>query len=375
MAGLEALIGSLLPLAALVLALLALLFWWLALARRGTPTLSRFAQNPLLSADPAHWWESQAVFNPAAVVHDGKVHLFYRALGPDGVSRVGYAVSGDGIHFERLPYPVFEADDALDLPTHHPYTSPALLRYDRNYASGGGWGGCEDPRAVVIDDRLYLTFNMLLNGWVMRVAYSSLSTEDLSLRQWLWHKPVYLSRGNRQKNWVLFPEKINGKYALFCNLDKGDPHRVYVVYVDQLDTSQTPSPEEAPDPQLLPDHHVAWHHHTRSAAAPPLKTPKGWLLFYHASSPDEPHIGYKLGAMLLDLEDPSCVIARAQQPVLEPTAWYENDWKPGVVYATGAVVLGRDLIVYYGGGDKYIAAAKINLEELLRQLKREEPAV
>jgi predicted GH43/DUF377 family glycosyl hydrolase len=135
-----------------------------------------------------------------------------------------------------------------------------------------------------------------------------------------------------------------------------------------------PSQEEAIDPQQLPDHSVAWHYRTRSAAAPPLKTPYGWLLFYHATDPKQPDIGYKLGALLLDLHDPKRVLYRAQEPVLEPKEWYENEWKRGVTYVSGAVILGDEVIVYYGGGDKYVAAAKANLRDFLHRLMNHEHA-
>jgi len=72
------------------------------------------------------------------------------------MSRIGYASSRDGIYFdERLPYPVYVAERKGEAMRHYPYTSPARLVYDNVlYASGGGWGGCEDPRAVKIDGRI-----------------------------------------------------------------------------------------------------------------------------------------------------------------------------------------------------------------------------
>lgn len=362
---------------ALVFGLVGLLIFWWRETRRPLG-LNRLPQNPILGPDPTHWWESEAVFNPAALVIGGRVHLLYRALGRDGVSRIGYASSSDGIHFdERLPHPVYAAESYQEARTHHPYTSPARLTYDTvSYASGGGWGGCEDPRAVNIDGTIYMTFNMF-NGWEsMRVAFTSIDEYNLLHAKGLWNRFSYLSReGDRQKNWVLFPEKIGGKFALFHNIDKGDETRVHLTYLDTLDSSEAPTSEEAPDPQRLPDHQVAWHYRTRSAAAPPMRTKDGWLLLYHATDPQESHVGYKLGALLLDLKDPTKVLYRSARPVLEPKEWYENDWKPGVIYVSGAVVVGDDLIVYYGGGDKYVAAAKTNLDDFLHKLTSNQHAV
>jgi len=338
--------------------------------------LKKSPHNPIV--EPSSYpWESEAVFNPAALLHDGRVHLFYRALGHDGISRIGYTSSKDGIHFEgRLPYPVYVAENREEAMAHRPYTSPARLIYDTAlYASGGGWGGCEDPRAVKIDGRVYVTFNMF-NGWdSMRVAFISIDEKDLTDRKWNWNNFAYLSRpGDRQKNWVLFPEKIHGKFALFHNLDKGNPSRVHIAYLDELDMNQAPSQKEAPDPHTLPDHIVAWHNRTRSASAPPIKTSDGWLLFYHAMDKNDPN-RYKVGALLLDLKDPTKVLYRASRPILEPDLWYENDWKPGIVYVSGAVVKDGTLFLYYGGGDKRIAVAYVDLKEFLHKLKSGENAV
>lgn len=361
---------KMLLLALLLLFILAYLFF----RKKQAPALTRLNQNPILSPIREHWWESEAVFNPAAVVHDGRVHLFYRALGSDGISRIGHASSADGIDFdERGKDPVFAAQTPEQARMHWPYTSPARLVYDPvAFASGGGWGGCEDPRAVKIGNRVYMTFNMF-NGWEnMRTAFTSLEGKNLSSRSWLWKPHQFLSRpGDRQKNWVLFPEKIHGKFAVFHNLDKGNPSSVHIAYIDDLDMWRTPAGHEAPDPQRLPDHHVAWHNRTRSAACPPIKTSEGWLLLYHAMDAND-YSKYKVGAMLLDLNDPEKVLYRSPAPVLEPQHWYENDWKPGIVYASGGVVFGSTLFVYYGGGDKYIAGAHADIKDFIRRLKNHE---
>ncbi len=336
--------------------------------------LRRSPRNPIIGPRP-YFWESQAVFNPAAIVLNGRVHLFYRALGEDGISRIGYTSSKDGINFdERLLWPVYFVEDVEKLEKHWPYTSPARPEYDRAlYSSGGGWGGCEDPRAVLMDDGyIYMTFNMF-NGWhSMRVAVVSIKEKDLLNKKWSWINFSYLSHpGDRQKNWVLFPEKINGKFAVFCNLDLGDPSRVGIAYANRFDWAEMPTRQTgAPDPHTLPDHVVAWHKRTRSAAAPPIKTKDGWLLLYHAM--DKNGDGrYKLGAMLLDLKNPEKVLYRAEHPILEPDEWYENDWKRGIIYASGAVVRDGKLLVYYGGGDKRINVATIELSLLLESMKRD----
>lgn len=337
--------------------------------------LNKIISNPILSPS-MYAWENEAVFNPGALYCGSFVHLFYRAVGSDGISRIGYARSKDGINFDqRLFYPIYSAKNIEENKNNHfPWTSPARLVFDKDlYSSGGSWGGAEDPRVVLIDGMVYITFNMF-NGWhSLRVAVISIKEENLLNNKFIWEDFSYLShKGDRQKNWVLFPEKINGKFAVFHNLDMNDsnPNHVGIAYSYFLNSKDMPRGDGAPDPQLLPDNIIAWHKRTRSAATPPIKTKDGWLLLYHAMDKDGSS-KYKLGAMLLDLNDPSRVLYRAISPILEPEEWYENDYKPGVIYASGAIVKDGILFVYYGGGDKYIAVATIDLDILLDSIKNQ----
>ena len=353
--------------AVLLLCFLALFFLWLArILRRAPLRLRREAGNPVLSPVAGHWWESEAVFNPAAVVYGGRVHLFYRALGRDGISRLGHASSPDGVHFdERSSAPVYDRGAGFAPPARVSYKT---LTYDTDtYASGGGWGGTEDPRAVMINGRMYMTFE-LFEGWQsLRLAVTSLADDDLAALKWRWAPRVFMSpAGETNKNWVLFPEKIRGKFAILHALTP----KILIEYRDTLE-----SLEEAPIRSNnkrtgRPGH---WDAFIRGAGAPPIKTRLGWLLLYHGMNPDKGP-GYNVGAMLLDLDDPTKILYQTEQPILTPTHWYENDWKPGVVYATGAVVFGDDLIVYYGGGDKYVAAARANLADFLDKLTNNQNA-
>jgi predicted GH43/DUF377 family glycosyl hydrolase len=106
--------------------------------------MKRFQGNPILRPISEHPWESKLVFNAAAISIEKDIHILYRAMGNDGVSRIGYAKTSDGFHIdERLPTPIFE-------PT---------LEMERN--------GCEDPRLTLIDDKLFMTYTALAkqNHW------------------------------------------------------------------------------------------------------------------------------------------------------------------------------------------------------------------
>ncbi|OGG76542.1 hypothetical protein A2950_02165 [Candidatus Kaiserbacteria bacterium RIFCSPLOWO2_01_FULL_55_19] len=324
--------------------------------------LMKSLHNPILSPG-TNPWTAEAVMNPAAAELGGRIHLIYRAIGTDGVSRLGYASSPDGILFDkRLPYPVYVAQKPRNLPGHAKRYSPIL------YASGGSWGGCEDPRMVVIEGRVYITFNMF-DGWdYIRVASISISEEDfLSGQFWKWDGPHILSPPQQiHKNWVLFPEKIDGKYAILHSIVP----KVDVAYRDAVEDIGTAEPfiESWAGPRdALPARDAGWDSFIRGAGPPPVKTSRGWLLLYHAIDERDPG-RYKLGAMLLDLADPTRVLYRSSSPILSPDETYENHGKPGIVYACGAVVRDGTLFVYYGGADKVIAVATTKLDNFLDAL-------
>ncbi len=318
--------------------------------------LDRHPANPVISPRPHNEWEAQGTFNPAAVADDnGKVHLLYRSIGSDGISQIGHAQSSDGLTFEvRSSFPIYQPATGLPKATEGP------LKYDPQvYTSGGGWGGFEDPRAVRIEDRVYMTY-VNFGGWHdVRIGLTSIAVKDLEKERWDWKKPQLISpAGQVNKNWVLFPEKINGKFAILHSISP----EVMVDYVDALDDLYS-----APDVKSQPPkggREEFWDNWVRGAGPPPLKTEAGWLLLYHAMDKNDPN-KYKLGAMILDLKNPKKILYRSPHPILSPEMRYENDGKPGVVYASGAVIKNGNLMVYYGGGDKHVCVAQTPLKQLL----------
>jgi len=111
-----------------------------------------------------------------------------------------------------------------------------------------------------------------------------------------------------------------------------------------------------------------WEAKKIGAGPPPIETEKGWLLIYHGVDENEV---YRAGAALLDLKEPWKVIARLPEPILEPEKHYEKVGDvPNVVFPEGAVLIGDELIVFYGAADKYCCAASINIDELLNEMLR-----
>jgi predicted GH43/DUF377 family glycosyl hydrolase len=342
------------------------------------PVLERFNGNPILEPQINHWWESKAVFNPAAIYEAGKVHILYRAIGNSDISVLGYASTVDGFHVdERLDKPVyvprepFEGTGSVCPTASNPQVTCVSAEDDEeddqgdvDYVSGGGgWGGCEDPRLTRIGDTVFMTYVAFDGCSPPRVALTSIHIDDFLARNWQWKKSVLISPpGVVDKNACILPEKINSKYVIF--------HRIFpdilIDFVDDLDF-------DGKTRWLKGEFKIGprddyWDSRKIGAGAPPIKTKDGWLLIYQAIG-ERDFSRYKIGAMLLDLKDPTRVLARLGEPILEPEASYENEgWKAGVVYPCGAVVIKDRLLVYYGGADKVTCVASTKLDDLLGRL-------
>lgn len=323
--------------------------------KNSAPTLTRSFENPIILPQSQNGWEEWQTFNPGVILLDDKVHFLYRAIGGDGTSRFGYAASKDGFAVdERLPYPIYE---------HKP--TNFVFNY-HSFASGGSFGGAEDPRIVRVseEDVLYMTYTACGNG--LGVALTSIKVADFLDKKWKWRKPRLISKpGEIHKNWVIFPEKINGRYAILHSISP----QISIAYREDLEFMEGEYIESYYDGNVR--RRNCWDNWVRGAGAPPVKTDAGWLLFYQAMDESDPG-KYKVGAMLLDLDNPTKILHRSREPVLEPEEDYENNgFKAGVVYVTGAAVKNGELLVYYGAADSYIGVAHANLEQFLEVLTKE----
>lgn len=324
--------------------------------------LERHEGNPIIEPREGNYWEMKATFNPGAIYADHRVHLLYRAIGGDDTSVLGYASSGDGVSFgDRSDEPAY-----VPLSTKTTVPPEERVPLEPAYFSGGGWnGGCEDPRLTLIEGRVYLTYTAF-DGWgSIRIALSSIGLEDFLNKNWKWKKPALISPpGEIHKNWVIFPEKINGKFAILHSISPN----ILVDYFDSLDAFDDEAMVVRSTYNRV-SNTGAWDTWIRGAGPPPLRTKDGWLLFYHAMDMNDPD-RYKLGVMLLDLDDPTEVLYRSQTPILEPDLPYENNgFKSGVVYACGAVIMDGKLFVYYGGADSVTCVAMADLATFLSELK------
>lgn len=314
--------------------------------QRRPELLTRFKENPIISPIQKHSWESKYTFNAGAVYVGDKVHLLYRAMGDDETSVLGYASSLDGLHIDkRLDEPVYKPREQFEI-KHRP-----------------GFSGCEDPRLTLIKDRVYMCYTAYDGVSPPRIALSSLGVNDFLSHNWNWTKPKLISApGVDNKDSCLVSDKFHGKYVIFHRL----PPCIWVDYVSDLEFDET---------QWLGGHPLmgprvnSWDNLKIGLNGPPEKTEDGWLLLYHGVSKED--LNYRLGAALLDLANPLKVLARLHNPILEPTAWYENEgYRPGTVFSNGQVIKDGILYVYYGGADKYTGVATVPLQTILEALKR-----
>ena len=324
-------------------------------------SITKHESNPIIAPNDKNDWEAFNTFNPAVIQIGSKVHILYRAQGHDYISSVGYASSDDGIHIaERLEKPIFAP--TMNFETN----SLSTARYD--FMSGGGYGGCEDPRLTQIDDHIYMTY-VAFDGWSPpRLALTSIHVEDFLRQRWHWSKPVLVSPpGIVDKSGCLLPEKINGKYVFF--------HRVFpnilIDYLDDLNfDGKTKFLKGQYQIKIRPD---KWDSRKIGAGAPPIKTKYGWLLIYYGVD-NRDDSKYLVGAMLLDLKDPTKVLYRCDDPIMRPEEDYENNgFKPGIIYPCGAAIIGENLMIYYGGADSYVCVAYAHLNTFLRELMTSQP--
>jgi predicted GH43/DUF377 family glycosyl hydrolase len=308
--------------------------------------LKRFFENPILLPEPKNDWETQAVFNPAAIYEKGRVHIVYRAMSNDNTSVMGYASSADGVHItERLPTPIYVP----------------RKNFEAKYVAGGN-SGCEDPRITRIDDKYYMCYTAYNGRDNPAVALTHIKVDDFLNKKWNWSEPVLISPpGMDDKDAAIFPKKIKGHYVILHRLGGS----IWIDFVDDLnfDGNRWIYGQVLMEPTAMPRVHKKI-----GIAGPPIETSYGWLLLCHGVTV-KGNI-YDVKAALLNLNDPLRVIGRTYSTIFEPETDYEkNGIVNNVVFSCGAVVIQDTLYFYYGGGDKVIGVATIKMDELMEKLR------
>lgn len=313
----------------------------------GNGVFHRAPDNPIITPNQNNKWEALAVLNAGVLSYKGITYIFYRAMGFDNTSTIGLAISLDNISInERLPFPIYIPRE------------PFEMKLIENANSG-----CEDPRVTLINDRIYMCYTAYDSVHSPKVAVSSININDFINRNFVWDKPhIITPEGVDDKDACLFPVKFNDSYLIFHRIGSD----ICADYLKSLDFEN-----EKVDTciSVLSPRNGTWDSNKVGIAGPPIKTKYGWLLLYHASS--RQHKTYRLGAVLLDLNDPTIVLSRSTDPIFEPTEDYEKSGiVNNVVFSCGAAFTDEKIYLYYGGADKVIGLAECKVSDILDPLIR-----
>ncbi|HEY5383306.1 MAG TPA: hypothetical protein VIJ88_02000 [Candidatus Paceibacterota bacterium] len=306
----------------------------------------RVKENPIMRPLAEHAWEKKAVFNTAALDINGTIHLLYRAMGDDNTSVIGYAATKNGIKItERDAEPAYKPREGFETKKGGPTSN----------------SGCEDPRLTQIGTTIYMMYTAYNGVDSTRVAITSISVKDFLAKRWdKWSAPMLTTPDNvNDKDTGLFPEKIKGQYMLLHRIDP----QLCADFLDTLDFNKTRLTRCV---EIMSPRAGMWDSVKIGIAGPPIKTPKGWLLIYHGVSKTST---YRLGAVLLDLKNPSVVLSRSVDTILEPIEEYERvGVVPRAVFSCGTILRDDTLFIYYGGADTVVCLAKMSLKKLLKIL-------
>lgn len=337
--------------------------------------LKKFEGNPILSPLETNDWESLVTCNPGVIYDNGTFHMLYRAAGNDTehVIRFGLAISKDGFHFERA--------------SNQPAFGPS---------EDGPDSGCvEDPRIVKYGKEFYITYayRPYAPGQYWKFGHDEILLPEcgedapLALRKSLgntglamttdFHKFRRLGRLTSpvldDRDVILFPEKVQGKYVMLHRPKEyiGEKYGVKYPSIWMKFSDDMLNWEDKESHLLLTGRDNTWEEKI-GGSTPPLKTDKGWLMLYHGV--ESGGLGYyRVGAMLLDSNDPTRIIGKTPSPILEPETEFETKgYYNGCVFPTGNVIVDGTLFVYYGAADKYVCVATCQVDELVDYLLSDE---
>jgi predicted GH43/DUF377 family glycosyl hydrolase len=287
-----------------------------------------YPRNPILA--PSKGFQSRAVFNPTVIKEYGGFWMLYRAEAGDGLTgRIGIAQSGDGIHFTPQHEPVLNPDEDFDR------------------------GGCEDPRVAKFGDTYFLIY--VGNSQKYHVSNICLATSK-DLLSWKKHGPVLEARegtwdSGQLKAGVIVPEEIGGKYIMyFMGEAKPWVSAIGIAYSDDLYHWEQPQHQ----PVLLPRDGF-FDSQGIEPGPNPVLTQEGILLIYNGWGDD---CIYKTGEILFSKENPSRVLKRTSEPILNLSQDYGGKYGTGNhCVAEGLVRHNNQWLLYYGAADRLVCMA------------------
>ncbi|NJN27025.1 MAG: pesticidal protein Cry7Aa [Cyclobacteriaceae bacterium] len=327
-------------------------------------------------------FENNGVLNPGVYQDGDDIHIFYRAVEDGNFSTIGYAKMNGPTHVvERHNRPLIGRD----------------FEYEKH--------GVEDARVVKIEETYYMTYTAYdgvnamgalaiskdLKHWEKKgiitppVNYKEYKYNLECCNQQLlnpkYHYYYYLFSDIgmmdndrilvRDKDIVLFPRKIDGKFVMLHRLWPGIQIVKFDNWEDLTKDFWTAYLRDLTSHIVL-DPLYGFEVNYVGAGCPPIETEDGWLIIYHGVC--ETTIGktYHAAAALLDRHKPEQVIARLRQPLFSPTEKWELEGVVNyVVFPTGSAIFGKELYIFYGAADKHTAIARLNINDLLKELRKQ----
>jgi predicted GH43/DUF377 family glycosyl hydrolase len=309
-------------------------------------------------------WESRNVLNPSAVVKGDKVCLFYRAQDKSGTSRIGMAISNDGLHFKKHPVPVFYPDnDAMKQYEWNAAKTPAEVAAGKTF-----FDGVEDPRIIEREDGTYVMTYTAYDGKTARLCLAS----SLDLLTWKKHglvlgtdkyKDTWSKSGaivGKLKNGRVIAQRINGKYWMYF----GDT-QLFMAYSYDLIHWEVAENEE--NHQLIAVLNPRPGYFDSRLVEPgpfALLTDAGILLIYNGSNAANyndtqlPKFTYAAGQALFDAKIPYKLLARTDHHFIHPDKPYEKIGEVNeVCFVEGLVRFKDKWWLYYGTADSKVAVA------------------
>ncbi|WP_461834585.1 glycoside hydrolase family 130 protein [Desulfothermus sp.] len=296
--------------------------------------IKRHPLNPIITREDVPY-HCNTVFNAAACKFKEDYLLLLRIEDFEGKSHLTLARSHDGLDFkiDKKPWIV---------PSKDPYFEP----YERF--------GVEDPRITQIDGKYYITYTAY-GPYGVRIGIGV--TEDFEK-----FERISLATDVDNKDGVLFPQKIKGKYVMITRPAGrgGKMNLMWITYSPDL-------VHWGESRVLMFFSPGAWSAFKMGASTPPISTEKGWLVFFHGVKLAGGGLIYRVGAMLLDLDEPHKIIGYTPYYIFGPNEIYERVGDvPNVVFPCGTILEDDgELKIYYGAADTCIALATASIDELV----------
>jgi len=330
----------------------------------------------ILSKSEKNKYSNFAVLNPSVIIENKQLYFYYRSVNIEKISSISLCLLENDEIVSCRPHPVI------------------LPEYEYECK------GVEDPRIVKINSTFYLIYTAY-DGVTARIAVAisqngidftkkgiispqltyrkvlNLISENNNLQlkdKYIMYGEEYIQNAGENmilwdKDGILFPQKINGKFALL--------HRIYPsIQLIEFDSFEELQQADFWEEKIKNIHNDIvlnpkyWFENNYiGGGCPPIEIPEGWLFVYHTVELTNSGKIYHASVALLDKNNPRIELSRMKEPLFSPSSsWEKAGWIDNVVFPSGAYLNGDKLHIYYGAADKYAAVKIFDMETIKKKL-------